>query len=111
MDISNLNLKETLAGMPQVFNPDVAGDLVAEIQFHVTGDEPGDYYLSIADGKCTFNEGISRNPSLTIDTPSEIWLKISRGEINGQLAFMTRKYTVKGNMRLLMKFNKLFGLA
>ncbi|MCP4709086.1 MAG: SCP2 sterol-binding domain-containing protein, partial [Planctomycetes bacterium] len=41
-------------------------------------------------------------------TPSDVWLKISRGEMNGQLAFMTRKYKVKGKMGLLMKFNKMF---
>ncbi|MDM8518549.1 SCP2 sterol-binding domain-containing protein [Anaerolineales bacterium HSG6] len=108
MDISNLNLKQTLAGMPTVFNPDVAGNLVADIQFHVTGDEPGDYYLNIANRKCTFQEGLSQDPSLTINTPSEVWLKISRGEMNGALAFMTRKYKVTGNMGLLMKFNKMF---
>lgn len=108
IDMSRLTLKETLAGMPRVFNPAEAGDLVADIQFHVTGDEPGDYYLSIAKGQCRFNEGVLQNPTLTIDTPSDVWLRISRGELNGQMAFMTRRYKVKGKMGLLMKFGKLF---
>ena len=37
VDISHMNLKQILAGMPKVFNPDEAGDLAADIQFHVTG--------------------------------------------------------------------------
>ena len=103
-----LTCKETIALMPYIFNADAAGDLVADIQFHVTGDEPGDYILRIAGGECAFEEGLSAAPRLSITTPSEVWLKISRGELNPQMAFMTRKYTVEGDMGLLMKMGKLF---
>ena len=108
MDMSNLNCKETIAGMPTVFNPDVAGDLSADIQFNVAGDEPGEYYLSIANGQCAFNEGASSDAKLTINTPSDVWLAISRGELDGQMAFMQQKYKVEGDFGLLMKFNKMF---
>ena len=108
MDMSNLTCQETIAGMPTVFKPDVAGDLTADIQFHVSGDEPGDYYLSITNGHCAFNEGASPSPKLTINTPSEVWLAISRGELDGQTAFMQQKYQVEGDFGLLMKMSKMF---
>ena len=109
MDMSQLNCHDTIAGMPTVFNAEAAGDLVADIQFVVSGEEPGIYYLHIETGACTFHEGESASPTLTIKTPSEIWLAISRGEMDGQAAFMQQKYTVEGDFTLLMKLNQMFG--
>ena len=85
-----------------------AGDLTAEIQFVVSGEEPGTYHLHISTGACSFHEGEATSPSLTIKTPSEVWLAISRGEMDGQSAFMTQKYTVEGDFTLLMKLDSLF---
>jgi len=108
MDISQLNCHDTIAGMPTVFNADAAGDLCADIQFVVSGEEPGAYYLHIEAGACTFHEGESESPTLTIKTPSEIWLAISRDEMDGQAAFMEQKYTVEGDFSLLLKLNEFF---
>ena len=106
--INQLNCHDTIAGMPTVFNVEVAGDLSAKIQFVVSGEEPGAYYLDISAGACSFHEGEADSPSLTVKTPSEIWLSISRGEMEGQTAFMQQKYTVEGDFALLMKLDSLF---
>lgn len=111
MDMGQLNCHDTIAGMPRVFNADVAGNLAADIQFDVSGEEPGTYYLHIENGTCDFQEGQSSTPALTIHTPSEVWLAVSRGELNGQMAFMQEKYTVEGDFSLLMKMNGLFKTA
>jgi len=108
MDKSQLNCHDIIAGMPTVFNAEAAGDLTADIQFLVSGEEPGAYYLHIETGSCSFHEGETDSPSLTIRTPSEIWLSISRGEMEGQTAFMQQKYTVEGDFTLLMKMDSLF---
>jgi len=108
VDMTTLNCHDTIAGMPTVFNPAAAGDLTADIQFDVSGEEPGSYYLHIESGNCTFHEGESPSPMLTIQTPSEIWLAVSRGELDGQMAFMEQKYTVEGDFNLLLKLNDLF---
>ncbi|MBC8497129.1 MAG: FAD-dependent oxidoreductase [Chloroflexi bacterium] len=89
-DLSSLSCYDTIAGMPTVFNAEVAGDLVADIQFVVSGSD---------------------SPSLTIKTPPEVWLAVSRGEMDGQAAFMQQKYTVEGDFTLLMKLNDLFKAA
>ena len=108
IDRSNLTCREIIAGMPSVFNAEVAGSMVADIQFHVTEKEPGDYYLHIDGGTCTFHEGTSGTPKLTIHTPSDTWVAISNGEMDGQQAFMQGKYRVEGDFSLLMKLNDLF---
>jgi hypothetical protein len=47
------------------------------IQFHLTGNEPTDGYLTIKDLKCTYTEGIHPNPKTTIKSDSRLWLAIS----------------------------------
>ncbi|HEC34325.1 MAG TPA: SCP2 sterol-binding domain-containing protein, partial [Chloroflexi bacterium] len=94
-----------------VFNPEAAGDLRAVVQFDVSGDEPGQYYLRIAEGKCTAFEGTHPEPTLTVHTPSEVWLRISRGELDGTTAMMEGLYSVEGNLGLLIRFDKLFTTA
>jgi putative sterol carrier protein len=108
IDKSTLNCYDIIAGMPTVFDAEVAGNLIADIQFDVSGQEPGSYYLHIEAGTCSFFEGEADSPSLTIHTPSEVWLSISRGEMDGQAALMQGKYTVDGDFNLLFKFNEMF---
>jgi len=103
-----LTCREIIAGMPTVFNAEAAGDMVAVIYYKVTGEETGDYYLEIANGTCTFHEGTPRAPRLTIETPSEVWVAISTGKLDGQQAFMEQKYKACGDFGLLMKLNSLF---
>lgn len=107
----NLTCRDLIAGMPNVFNPQAAGNLSGDIQFHVTGQEPGEYYLQIAGGQCAFFDGTSAAPKLTIDTPAEVWMAISRGELDGQMAFMQGKYRVNGDFTILMKMGELFKSA
>jgi hypothetical protein len=63
---------EAIEGMALRFNADVAGDLQATIQFNVSPSTllktGGEYYLSIAGGKCDFSTGTAPEPTLTIST-------------------------------------------
>ena len=106
--MENLTCQQIIAGMPTVFDGGAAGDLAAVIHYAVTGEEPGDYYLEIANGACTFHEGVPASPTLTIATPSEVWVSIARGELNGQRAFMQRKFRASGDFGLLTRLPGLF---
>lgn len=105
-------VQEAIEGMAPRFNPDVAGDLQATIQFNVSTstslETGGDYYLRIVDGECGFFTGKTPDPTLTISTPADVWLKIARKELNGAFALMTGKYKARGQMGLLLKMNSLF---
>ena len=106
--MQNLTCREIIAGMPTLFNAEAAGDIVADIYYKVTGEEPGGYYLEIANGTCSFHEGTPASPKLTIETPSEVWVAINTGELDGQQAFMEQKYKASGDFGLLMKLSSLF---
>ncbi|MCD4672293.1 MAG: SCP2 sterol-binding domain-containing protein, partial [Anaerolineaceae bacterium] len=111
MDLSNLNLEQTIEGMTLTFKPEAAAGLTATIQFDVSGDEPGVYHLSIADGKCHFHKGAADSPTLTVATPSDVWLKVSHGELSGQDALMQGLYSADGDLSLMLKMDALFGSA
>ncbi|MCK4899467.1 MAG: SCP2 sterol-binding domain-containing protein, partial [Anaerolineales bacterium] len=111
MVLPKLNIRQTIEGMPLTFNAEAAGDLTATIQFDVTGTEPGVYHLHIAKGECTFHTGPADEPTLTINTPSDVWLQVSRGEISGQDALMQGLYTASGDLSLMLKMNTLFKSA
>ena len=103
------DIRLLLRGMAVTFNARAAGDLKATIQFEVAGKQPGNWFLSIEGGTCTFHEGKVDSPALAIKTPSEIWLAIANGELDGRQAFMEGKYAAQGDMGLLMRMNDLFG--
>lgn len=100
--------REAIIGMPTVFNPAVAGDLRADIQFVVTGEEPGHYVLCIQEGRCTAHEGTISRPAMTVHTPSDVWLKIARRELSGQAAYVKGLYRVEGDFGLLLRLGDLF---
>ena len=55
------------------------------------------------------SEGLADSPTLTIKTPSEVWLAIANREMDGQQAFTEEKYSARGDMTLLMRMKSLFG--
>ncbi len=107
----NLSLHQAIEGMTLTFNPEAVPGLDAIIQFDVSGDEAGVYHLAIANDECTFHEGAAQSPTLTVITPSDVWIKISRGEMTGYEALMQELYTATGDLELLMKMDSLFKSA
>jgi putative sterol carrier protein len=73
------------------------------LQFTVTRDD-GDisYYLSVADGSATMARGELAGADATITSNYETAVALSKGEMNTQMAFMTGKIKVAGNMATLM---------
>ncbi len=100
--------KELISRMPMGFHAEAAGNLKAEIQFDLSGEGGVKGVLSISEGKCSFRDGDSSSPTLTIRSPADVWLKIARQEINRAHALMDGLYGVEGDMNLLLKMGDLF---
>jgi putative sterol carrier protein len=102
-------VKEVMDGMPGAFQPDKAAGVTATLQFKFTGAEPGNYIVKVAEGKCTVEEGETESATVTINSPSDVWLKISRRELDGATAFMSGQFTFTGDMGVLMQMGSWFG--
>ena len=60
------------------------------------------YYIDIAEGKALAAPGDADGPDATITNTYETSVAMSKGELNTQMAFMTGKIKVTGNMAKLM---------
>jgi len=105
------SVKEVMEGMPTAFQPDRAGGVNATIQFNFTGAETGNWTVKVADGKCEVSQGSADSATVTINSPSDVWLKISRRELDGATAFMSGQFTFTGDMGVLMQMGSWFGQA
>jgi multimeric flavodoxin WrbA/putative sterol carrier protein len=103
------DIRIVLRGMAASFRGHAAEGLRTTIQFDISGSQPGQWYYEIQDGYCSFKKGNAEKPNLIIHTPAEVWLAISKGEADGGKAFLEKKYTVEGDLNLLMRFKALFG--
>jgi hypothetical protein len=63
--MSEITVSELMSRMPRAFMAEKAGDLDAVIQYHLTGEEGGDWIITIQDGQCGVAEGVAENPKIT----------------------------------------------
>ncbi len=103
---------ETLMNrMPKAFRPDKATGVDAVIQFSLTGDEAGEWYVDIKDGACTVHQGVAENPKMTLTADSEDYKNVILGKTDGMAAFMQGKLKLAGDLNLAMKLTSFFKLA
>ena len=91
------------------FNPEGAKDTSAVLQFVFSGAVPGECYFKIDNGSITAELGNHVQPTVTISSPFDVWMDIMIGKADGQEMFVQEKYTVAGNIELLLKMEQLFG--
>lgn len=99
---------EIFEAMPSKFKKDAASGMNAVYQYDITGDGGGKWYTAIADGELTVGEGEHDSPNITITISAGDYADLVEGKLNGQMAFMTGKLKVKGDMSLAMKLGSLF---
>ena len=91
------------------FNADATNGLNAKIQFDFTGDIQGYCFLEISEGTLKAQQGTAKQPNLTVNSPFDMWMDILTGKTDGQQMFLDQKYTVEGDVALLMQLEQLFG--
>ena len=85
------------------FNSAIA-NVDLSVQFDVSGGPDGEitYHLKVADGSVTTDLGPLEGADVTVSSDYETSQAISKGELNVQMAFMTGKIKVGGNMAKIM---------
>lgn len=103
------NLSEIFERMPEQFNSEKAGDFEATIQFDLSGDEGGEWYVVVAEGNAAVEKGAADDPSATIRMEGNDFADMMSGKLDPMNAFMTGKVKVEGDLNSVMKFQTLFG--
>ena len=85
-----------------------AANLVLPVHYHrfiqqiFAGSVEASCYFTLANGKASPSAGVCENPTLTIETPFDVWMDVMTGKADGAKMLMEQKYKVTGDMALMM---------
>ena len=100
--------KEALEAMSRSASGEKLKGLDATILFDLSGEDGGQWTVSIRDGQVSFEDGSPESPTLTVEAAAEDLKALVKGELNPMAAFMQGRLKVKGDMSTAMQLQKLF---
>lgn len=93
--------------MAENFDPSKAEGVNATIQFDLSGDNGGLYWVKMSNGQAESGEGRVDNPNMTLKASANDWAAVVKGDLNAMQAFMSGKLKIQGDMGLAMKLQAL----
>lgn len=100
--------QEIFDAMPATLDANAAKGMNATIQFNLSGDDGGQWYVTIKDGKAEVTQGTAPAANMTMSIAANDYVDMTTGKLNGQMAFMSGKLKISGDMGLAMKMQTLF---
>ena len=94
--------------MPKTFVPEKAKGVKAKIQISLDGEGGGNWLLNIADGRLNVEERKADQPDLKLDMTARDYVRLTLGQTNPMLLFMSGKVKMEGNMLLAWKMQEMF---
>ncbi len=80
-------------------------------QFVITGDDGGEWAVSVADEQISVTQGKAEKANITLTISASDFLDLVAGKLNGQTAFLTGKLKIQGDMTLALKLQSVFNLG
>jgi putative sterol carrier protein len=106
--MENMTARDLIETMPEAFRPERARRVNAVIQFELSGEGGGNWYVTIKDGACTVTEGVSEVAQGTIMMAASDYVSLAAGELGGMKAFLTGRIKTTGDFTLLKKMETWF---
>jgi len=106
--MTDYSLQSLMQQAMNAFQSEKAAGIDAKIQFHITGNQGGDWVATIHDNKLSVETGTTPNPNLTLGADTQDIFNLIGGKLNPMQAFMQGKVQVKGDMGLAMRLLDLF---
>lgn len=100
--------EEIFNEMPNQLDENAAKGINATIQFNISGDDGGHWFVTVKDGRATVGKGTAASPNMTMAMADSDYVDMTLGKLNGQMAFMSGKLKLSGDMGLAMKMQSLF---
>lgn len=88
---------------PFGLNSEAVGERKVILQINFTDEMTSSCCFIIEKGNISTENGSMENPDITINTPFELWMDIITKKADGQQMFMDQKYTVDGDLSLMIQ--------
>jgi putative sterol carrier protein len=105
-----ITVQKLMSRMPKAFRPDQAAGVDAVIQYHLSGEEGGDWVVTIRDQTCSVEPGVTENPTMTLTADAQDYKDVISGKLDPMAAFMQQKLKLSGNLNLALGLTKFFKL-
>jgi len=103
-----ITVQQLMNRMPKAFIPENAAGVDAVIQYHLSGEEGGDWVVTIRDQQCTVEPGVTENPTMTLKADAEDYKSVILGKLDPMAAFMQQKLKLTGNLNMALGLTKFF---
>jgi putative sterol carrier protein len=90
-------------------HPETSKAVNSIYEFNITGDNGGVWTVDLTKEPGTVQAGSGGNAKCTVTCASSDFMNIVSGKMNPQMAFMSGKLKIKGDMGLAMKLQKVIG--
>jgi putative sterol carrier protein len=109
--MTEYTVQQLIRNHEKAFMPDAAEGVDAVIQYKLSGEQGGDWIITIHEGKCTVAEGVTPNPRMTMTADAQDFADVLTGKANGMQYFMTGKLKLSGDLNLAMKLTSFFKMS
>lgn len=106
--MADITVQELIQNHEKAFQPEKAPGLDAVIQYHLTGDQGGDWIITLKEGLCKVSQGIAESPKMSLTADAQEFRDILLGKMDGMAAFMQGKLKLAGDLNLAMKLTSMF---
>jgi len=100
---------EYFAALPGKVNKDKIKGMNAIYQWDITGDNGGKWHVILKDDNLSIGQGAAATPNITLTLDGQNFMDLVTGKLNGQMAFLTGKLKIQGDMTLAMKLQSIIG--
>lgn len=90
-------------------NPNASKEINAVYQFDITGPMGGTWTVDLTKTPGEVRPGADASAKCTVTCADQDFMKIVNKQLNPQMAFMSGKLKIKGDMGLAMKLTKVIG--
>jgi ubiquinone biosynthesis protein UbiJ len=101
-DVFERHMPEKLRG-----KPDVVAKINAVYQFNISGPSGGQWSVDCTQPGGLVASGTAANARCTVQATDADFLNIVNGKLNPQMAFMSGKLRIQGDMALAMKLQQI----
>jgi len=77
-------------------------------QYHISGDDGGDWYCVVKDEKCQVASGVHEKPTCTLKMKDSDFLSMINGTLPAMQAYTSGKLKIEGDIMKSQLIEKLF---